>query len=93
MIHSPRFMREEMATEGSVHSNPLHHELLEIALMARHDFMLDVTLTRSREISGIFAGEPIGGTWSWNQFHPKIISRISPGVRGRGNYISSRISA
>jgi nickel-dependent lactate racemase len=27
--------------------------------MARHDFMLDVTLTRSREISGIFAGEPV----------------------------------
>ena len=59
VIHSPRFMREEMATEGSVSSNPLHDELLEIARMARHDFMLDVTLTRSREISGIFAGDPV----------------------------------
>ncbi len=27
--------------------------------MARHDFMLDVTLTQSREISGIFAGDPV----------------------------------
>jgi nickel-dependent lactate racemase len=59
VIHSPRFMREEMATEGSVSSNPLHDELLEIARMARHDFMLDITLTRSREISGIFAGDPV----------------------------------
>ena len=27
--------------------------------MARHDFMLDVTLTQEREISGVFAGEPV----------------------------------
>jgi nickel-dependent lactate racemase len=59
VIHSPKFMREAMATEGSVTENPLHDELLEIARMARHDFMLDVTLTRSREISGIFAGDPV----------------------------------
>ena len=59
VIHSPRFMREALATEGSIEDNPLHAELLEIARMARHDFMLDVTLTRSREISGIFAGEPV----------------------------------
>lgn len=58
-IHSPRFMREALATEGSIAHNPLHAELLEIASMARHDFMLDVTLTQSREISGIFAGDPV----------------------------------
>ncbi len=57
-IHSPRFMREPMATEGSIAENPLHAELLEIAAMARHDFLLDVTLTQDREISGVFAGEP-----------------------------------
>jgi nickel-dependent lactate racemase len=59
VIHSPRFMREPNATEGHTTDNPLHAELLEIARMARHDFMLDVTLTREREISGIFAGEPV----------------------------------
>jgi lactate racemase len=59
VIHSPRFMREPMATEGSIESNPLHAELLEIAAMARHDFMLDVTLTQQRQISGAFAGEPV----------------------------------
>jgi len=58
-IHSPRFMREQRATEGSIRDNPLHAELLEVARMARHDFMLDVTLTKSREISGVFAGEPV----------------------------------
>jgi nickel-dependent lactate racemase len=58
-IHAPHFMREPMATEGSIEENPLHAELLEIARMARHDFMLDVTLTRDREISGVFAGAPV----------------------------------
>ena len=59
VLHSPKFMREPMATEGSIEGNPLHQELLEIAAMARHDFILDVTLTRDRKISGIFAGEPV----------------------------------
>jgi nickel-dependent lactate racemase len=59
VIHSPRFMREPLATEGSIEGNPLHAELLEIAAMARHDFMLDVTLTRERKISGVFAGHPV----------------------------------
>ncbi|HWB32201.1 MAG TPA: nickel-dependent lactate racemase [Acidobacteriaceae bacterium] len=59
VIHSPRFMREPLATEGSIDSNPLHAELLEIARMARHDFILDVTLTRDRAISGVFAGDPV----------------------------------
>src|ERR1700691_5711344 len=59
VLHSPRFMREPMATEGSIAGNPLHAELLEIARMARHDFMLDVTLTTDRRISGVFAGDPV----------------------------------
>jgi nickel-dependent lactate racemase len=59
VLHSPRFMREPLATEGSIEANPLHAELLEIARMARHDFMLDVTLTQDRRISGVFAGDPV----------------------------------
>jgi nickel-dependent lactate racemase len=59
VIHSPKFMREPKAIEGSITDNPLHAQLLEIARMARHDFMLDVTLTQSREVSGIFAGDPV----------------------------------
>jgi len=58
-IHAPRFMREPLATEGSIAGNPLHDELLEVARMARHDFMLDVTLTQERRISGVFAGDPV----------------------------------
>lgn len=58
VLHSPKFMRDSRAVEGSVAENPLHRELLEIARMARHDFMVDVALTRDRQIAGVFAGEP-----------------------------------
>jgi lactate racemase len=68
VIHSPRFMREPNATEGHTTDNPLHAELLEIARMARHDFMLDVTLNRERKISGVFAGEPVAAHAAGVQF-------------------------
>ena len=56
VLHSPKFMREPRASEGSIDDNPLHRELLEIARMARHDFILDVALARDRRIAGVFAG-------------------------------------
>ncbi len=58
VLHSPRFMRDPRSVEGSIEDNPLHRELLEIARMARHDFMLDVALARDRSIAGVFAGDP-----------------------------------
>jgi len=59
VLHSPKFMRDPRTCEGSIEGNPLHEELLEIARMARHDFMLDVALARDRSIAGVFAGDPV----------------------------------
>ena len=58
-LHSPLFMRDANAVEGSFPDNPLHRELLEIAALAGHDFMVDVALTDTRAIAAVFAGEPI----------------------------------
>jgi nickel-dependent lactate racemase len=61
-LHSPKFMRDARAVEGSIEDNPLHRELLEIARMARHDFLVDVALARGngqRPIAAVFAGEPV----------------------------------
>jgi nickel-dependent lactate racemase len=57
-LHSPMFLDDPLCREGSVDHNPLHHELLEIAQMAGHDFMIDVSLDANRSITGVFAGEP-----------------------------------
>jgi nickel-dependent lactate racemase len=46
VLHSSKFMRDSRAVEGSIENNPLHGELLEIARMARHDFLVDVALAR-----------------------------------------------
>ncbi len=67
VLHSPKFMRDARAVEGSIDDNPLHRELLEIARMARHDFIVDVALGRgapgssgsARPICGVFAGDPV----------------------------------
>lgn len=59
VIHSPKFIREPLATEGSIEGNPLHEELLECARMVRHDFIVDVALTQERKIAGVFAGDPV----------------------------------
>ena len=58
VLHSPKFMRDRRAVEGSVEDNPLHRELLEISRIARHDFLVDVALTRDRKIAQVFAGHP-----------------------------------
>lgn len=58
VLHSPKFMRDPRAVEGSVAGNPLHRELLEIARIARHDFLVDVSLSRDRKIAQVFAGHP-----------------------------------
>jgi nickel-dependent lactate racemase len=57
-LHSPRFMRDPRAVEGSIDENPLHKELLEISQLAGHEFALDVVLAEGRRIAAVFAGHP-----------------------------------
>ncbi len=58
VLHSSPFMRAPEAVEGRLEANPLHQELREIARLAGQDFIVDVALTRTREIAGVFAGHP-----------------------------------
>src|SRR5580704_10891797 len=57
-LHSSRFNRDPRTREGNIEGNPLHAELLEIARMARQDFILDVSLNQDRGITAVFTGEP-----------------------------------
>src|SRR4029077_14550261 len=58
VLHSPKFMRDARAVEGSIEDNPLHRELLEIARLARHDFIVDVALAPDRSIAAVLPGDP-----------------------------------
>ncbi|HWG58135.1 MAG TPA: nickel-dependent lactate racemase [Candidatus Acidoferrales bacterium] len=82
-LHSPRFMRDPRAVEGSLENNPLHRELLEIARMARHDFMLDVALARNAErgpraIAGVFAGAPAEAHAAGAEFVARVMRESLP---------------
>ena len=58
-LHSPRFIEHPHCREGSIEQNPLHAELLRIAKMAGHDFIVNVAMDADRHITGIFAGDPL----------------------------------
>ena len=73
VLHSPKFMRDPRAVEGSIEGNPLHAELLEIAGMARHDFLVDVALSRDRCIAGVFAGHPLAAHRRGVEFVSKVM--------------------
>jgi len=57
-LHSPLFIEDPECREGSITKNPLHDELLEIASMAGHDFIVNVTLDPQHRITGLFTGDP-----------------------------------
>jgi nickel-dependent lactate racemase len=78
VLHSPKFMRDTRAVEGSVADNPLHRELLEIARMARHDFIVDVALTRDRKIAAVFAGEPVAAHAEGMRFVSRVMLEELP---------------
>ncbi len=76
VLHSPRFMRDARAVEGSIEDNPLHRELLEIARMARHDFIVDAALGRGtprRPIAAVFAGEPVAAHRKGVEFVSRVM--------------------
>jgi len=83
VLHSPKFMRDKRAVEGSVEDNPLHRELIEISRIARHDFLVDVSLTRDRKIAQVFAGHPEQAHRRGMEFVGKVmLERIEEPVDG-----------
>jgi nickel-dependent lactate racemase len=58
-LHSPLFLENPRCCEGSIEGNPLHDELLEIAAMAGHDFIVNVALDDAHAVTGVFAGDPL----------------------------------
>jgi nickel-dependent lactate racemase len=76
VLHSPNFIRDPRSAEGLIEDNPLHRELLEIARMARHDFMVDVSLGRGtprRPIAAVFAGDPVAAHRKGVEFVSRVM--------------------
>jgi nickel-dependent lactate racemase len=55
--HSPGLMDSPFSSAGVIEKNPFHEFSLMIAKKARVDFIVNVTINRNKEITGIFAGD------------------------------------
>lgn len=55
--HGARMIGHPKAAWGITHGNPIWEEMLEAATMARPTFLLNVTMNRDKQITGVFAGE------------------------------------
>lgn len=55
--HSIRILENSGARWGITHGNPLWEDLMEASELAGPLFLLNVTLNRNKEITGVFAGD------------------------------------
>ncbi|HHX45074.1 MAG TPA: hypothetical protein GX714_13965, partial [Chloroflexi bacterium] len=55
--HGYAMLNHPQATWGHTEGNPVWEEMREVALMTRPSFLLNVTLNRHRQITGVFAGD------------------------------------
>jgi len=55
--HSAKMIADPNATWGITEGNPIFEEIIEIVDKVENIFLLNVTLNKNKEISGIFSGE------------------------------------
>lgn len=77
-LHSPLFLEDPRCREGCIEENPLHQELLEIAGLAGHDFIVNVSLNAARKITGLFAGDPVAAHEAGIAFVRKSVRATIP---------------
>lgn len=58
-FHSAKMIAHERSTWGIMEDNPVQGEATDITLMAKPDFMLNVTLNGDKEITNFFTGDVI----------------------------------
>ncbi|KPV42876.1 nickel-dependent lactate racemase [Alicyclobacillus ferrooxydans] len=56
-FHNARMIGDPLSTWGNMVDNPLQEMATEVNRMCKPDFMLNVTLNKSKEITQVFAGE------------------------------------
>ncbi len=56
-FHGYTFLSDARAKAGNLEGNPCHQEALDVARMARPDFIVNVTVNAHGQITGVFAGD------------------------------------
>lgn len=56
-FHGPEILESPYSAVGVLDGNPFHQESTEIAKMAGVDFIINVTIDKEKQITGIFSGD------------------------------------
>ncbi|MCF8566853.1 nickel-dependent lactate racemase [Alicyclobacillus tolerans] len=56
-FHNARMIGDPLSTWGNLEHNPLQEMTREVNLMCKPSFMVNVTLNKAKDITGVFAGE------------------------------------
>lgn len=56
-FHGPQILESPNASNAILSGNPFHEESTEIAKMAGVDFIVNVTINKNKEITGVFSGD------------------------------------
>jgi len=56
-FHGPEILESPLSANAILEGNPFHEESTEIANMAKADFIINVTINRNKQVTGIFCGD------------------------------------
>jgi nickel-dependent lactate racemase len=56
-FHGPAILESPMSANAVLKGNPFHEESIEIAKMAGVDFLVNVTINKNKQVTGIFCGD------------------------------------
>ena len=56
-FHGPKILESPFASNAVLDNNPFHEESTEIAKMAGVNFIINVTINKNKEITGVFSGD------------------------------------
>lgn len=76
--HGPRFLEHPKADCGSVAGNPVHEENTRIALMAGCDFIVNVCIDGSRQMTWVGAGDMIKAWEEGVRFVAEVVKAPVP---------------
>lgn len=66
--HGARMVGDGRSTWGVTRGNPIWEEMLEAAQMTKPSFLLNVTMNRDKQITGVFAGELVAAHEAGTKF-------------------------
>jgi len=71
--HGYEMLQDPAATWGRTEGNPIWEEMREVAAMAQPDLLLNVTLNRVRQITGVYAGD----LWEAHRLGCEFVKKVA----------------